>query len=133
MVTDKRGQTLRKTERLHEKRAIEELVNIGRSVSIYPFRLLWVVNEGESKPAVKVVFAVPRRNFKKAVDRNLLKRRMREAYRKNKYILVGVAEAHAKHYNLMFVYTAKDKMLYKEIEAKIVVALQRLADKNNGK
>lgn len=133
MVTEKRGHTLRKTERLYDKIAIEDLFKTGKSLNIAPLRLMYLVAEGIVKPSVKVVFTVPRRNFKKAVDRNLLKRRMREAYRKNKYILSGVAETNLKHYNLMFVYTARDKALYAEIESKIVIALQRVADKNNGK
>jgi len=133
MVTDSRRLTLRKTERLYEKKAIESLFADGKSFSNPPVRLLWSVFEGKAEPPVKVAFAVPKRSFKRAVDRNLLKRRMREAYRKNKYMLYGVAEANMKHYQMMFVYTSKDKALYAEIEAKIVLTLQRLVDKTNGK
>ncbi len=133
MVTKPRRQTLRKNEHLYEKKAIETLFETGKTVSLSPVRLLWNVYEGASELPVKVAFTVPRRSFKKAVDRNLLKRRMREAYRKNKYILYGAAETAMKHYHLMFVYTAKDKALYAEIESKIVLTLQRIADKTNGK
>ena len=124
MVANPRRQTLRKTERLYEKIAIETLFAEGKSLSNPPLRLLWSVFEGKGEPPVKVAFAVPKRNFKRAVDRNLLKRRMREAYRKNKYILYGVAESAAKHYQMMFVYTSKEKALYPEIESKIVLTLQ---------
>lgn len=133
MVTDPRRQTLRKAEHLYEKKAIETLFETGKTVSLSPVRLLWNVYEGKSELPVKVAFTVPRRSFKKAIDRNLLKRRMREAYRKNKYILYGIAETGLKHYHIMFVYTAKDKALYAEIESKIVLTLQRIADKTNGK
>jgi ribonuclease P protein component len=133
MTTSSRRQTLRKTERLHEKKAIDSLFENPATVINSPVRLLWKAYEGVSEPPVKVVFSVPRRSFKKAVDRNLLKRRMREAYRKNKYILYGAIEKGMKHYHLMFVYIARDKVSYAEIESKIVLTLQRLADKTSGK
>jgi ribonuclease P protein component len=133
MVTDARRQTLRKSERLYEKKAIETLFAEGKSLSNPPVRLLWSVFEGKGEQPVKVAFTVPRRSFKRAVDRNLLKRRMREAYRKNKYLLYGAAETAVKHYHMMFVYISKDKALYAEIESKIVLTLQKLVDKTNGK
>jgi ribonuclease P protein component len=133
MLTTPRRQTLRKTERLYEKKAIDTLFAEGESITQSPVRLLWKRNEGESKPSVKAAFTVPRKNFKKAVDRNLLKRRMREAYRKNKYILIGAVDSKLQHYHLMFVYISREKVLYKEIETKIVLTLQRLASKSSGK
>ena len=133
MLTNPRRQTLRKTERLYEKKAIETLFDSPGTIGNAPIKLLWKAYEGKDKSPVKVAFTVPRRSFKRAVDRNLLKRRMREAYRKHKYILYGVVEERMKHYHLMYVYTAKDKVLYPEIESKIVLTLQRLADKSGGK
>ena len=133
MLANERRQTLRKTERLYEKKAIETLFESPGTVGNAPIKLLWKAFEGQAEPPVKVAFTVPRRSFKRAVDRNLLKRRMREAYRKHKYILVGAVEEGMKHYHLMFVYTAKNKALYPEIESKLVLTLQRLADKTSGK
>lgn len=133
MATNPRGQTLRKNERLYEKKSIDALFTGGEAVTRQPIRLLWKCNEGGANPPVKAAFTVPRKNFKKAVDRNLLKRRMREAYRKNKYIVAGAVEGKLQHYHLMFVYIAREKAVYSEIENKIVLTLQNLVTKNSGK
>jgi|SRR6185312_9307381 len=133
MPINSNRQTLRKTERLYEKKAIDAIFAEGEAITQSPIRLLWKRNEGKASPAVKAAFTAPRKNFKKAVDRNLLKRRMREAYRKNKYTLIGAIDANLQHYHLMFVYIGKEKVSYAEIENKIVLTLQRLVSKSSGK
>ena len=75
--------TFKKSERLCSKKLIKELFNRGSSFYLYPFKVLVLENESPNK-SHQVLFSVPKRNFKKAVDRNLLKRRIREAYRLNK-------------------------------------------------
>lgn len=133
MVTNTRRQTLRKTERLYEKKAIEALFEKGESFNVPPVKILWKKYDGAAQPAVKAAFTVPRKTFKRAVDRNLLKRRMREAYRRNKYIATDFAVSKKQHYHLIFVYIGKGKALYSEIESKIVLTLQRLASETGGK
>lgn len=76
--------------------------------------------KGKSSMTVKVAFSVPKRNFKKAVTRNLLKRRMREAYRKNKIFETGLEGT----CSLMFIYSGNKINPYAEIESKIVLTLQ---------
>ena len=75
--------TFTKEERLCNKRLIDSLFHSGSSFLCYPFRVSWLVNHEIPTPA-QVLFAVPKKRFKHATDRNLLKRRMREAYRLNK-------------------------------------------------
>ena len=73
-----------KEERLCNKRLIDELFHNGSSFLCYPFKVSWMtVSQPQEFPA-QVLFSVPKKRFKSAVDRNLLKRRMREAYRLNK-------------------------------------------------
>jgi len=76
--------TFKKEERLCNKRLIDELFHNGSSFLCYPFKVSWLLNTEDQPAAAQVLFAVSKRRFKHAVDRNLIKRRMREAYRLNK-------------------------------------------------
>jgi ribonuclease P protein component len=76
--------TFKKEERLCNKKLIDELFHNGSSFLCYPFKASWMpVNDAQQFP-VQIVIAVSKKRFKRAVDRNLIKRRMREAYRLHK-------------------------------------------------
>src|SRR5436853_287027 len=76
--------TFRKVERLSRKKWIQELFDKGSSFNFYPFRILYIEHPEPPASFNQVMFSVSKRLFKKAVDRNTVKRRMREAYRLNK-------------------------------------------------
>lgn len=73
-----------KEERLCNKKLIDELFHNGSSFLCYPFKVSWMAVSHPQEFPAQVLFSVPKKRFKGAVDRNLLKRRMREAYRLNK-------------------------------------------------
>ncbi|MFC3196631.1 ribonuclease P protein component [Parapedobacter deserti] len=75
--------TFPKEERLCNKRLIDDLFRNGSSFFVYPYRVTSLRVEGVS-PKLQVLLSVPKRRFRYAVQRNLLKRRMREAYRLQK-------------------------------------------------
>jgi ribonuclease P protein component len=117
-------QTFTKAERLSSKIEIDSLFGIGKSFNNAPFKVIWLEKTGGNTP-VKTVISIPKRLFKRAVDRNRLKRLTREAYRKNKHFLVD--NLGNKKILLMFIFTSKTIIEYKEMEEKIISILQRLS------
>lgn len=119
--------TFSKEERLHSKKKIDLLFAEGESFNLYPIRVIWRFLDSQNKEfPVEVLISVSKRKINKAVDRNLLKRRIKEAYRKNKPEFHTFLSNQSINCNLAFVYVASDIMLYNEIEQKIILILQRL-------
>jgi ribonuclease P protein component len=96
----------------------------------YPLGLVYRKSESGASngSSFRVAFSVPRKNFKKAVDRNLLKRRMREAFRLNQSLLNNNTEAkvNGQILNLMIIYQSKDKEPYSVIEKAMLRLLKKM-------
>jgi ribonuclease P protein component len=84
--------------------------------------------EANALPYPQVLFSVSKRNFKRAIDRNLLKRRIREAYRKNKFTLAATAPKGKLFACVAIVYVAKEKIAFEIIEKKLILAWRRLVN-----
>jgi len=123
-------QTFKKEERLHEKKIINELFEKGKNFYLNPFKVIYIDLNIDCKSPAKAMITVSSRNFKKAVDRNRIKRLIREAYRKNKNILYDALEASSKNLAFVILYTGKLMPSYKDIESKIILILQRLVKEN---
>lgn len=116
--------SFKKRERLTSSKSISLLFQEGQSRSSFPLRILFSVREAGDIPAA-VGISVPKRLFKRAVDRNLLKRRIREAYRLNKkYFYTRLEEKNLK-LNLVIQYQHKEILDFKSIEK----GLQKVLDK----
>jgi ribonuclease P protein component len=115
--------SLKKHEILRSKKSIKELFNSGSSFILYPFKVQYLPDF--NSPNNQVLFSVSKRNFKKAVDRNLLRRRIREAYRLNKSLLLA-DEKEASSISIALIYIGKFKLPYAEIEDKLKQVLVRL-------
>jgi len=108
--------TLGIEEKLKSKQLIKELFEKGSRVKSFPFQLIYLRKEHSSEFPLKVGFTVPKRSIKLAVNRNRIKRMMREVYRKNKH---GFAENIKEQYIFMFIYMAKEELTYEELEKAI--------------
>lgn len=115
--------TFPKEERLHSKKIIQELFQRGSFFYSYPFKVIFLpVPEAKVH---QVLISVSKRKFKNAVDRNLIKRRIREAYRLNKHILYSGQEGQPS-LSIAYIYTGKEIPAYQFVEAKLSKALKRL-------
>lgn len=127
---------LSKKERISSLKAIEHLIARGHYVGSGPLRCCWVIRDTGTAEASKVivkqgtpvhlnriVVSVPKKMFRRAVKRNLLKRRIREAYRLQKQLLTGNGV------DLMFVYKSKDIAPYSQISDCVAAILKQISSK----
>ncbi len=109
-------QRFPKKEKLKSKKLIDELFANGKSVKAYPLVMIYNESELEKDISLKAGFSVSKKKIKKAVDRNKIKRRMREAYRINK---AGIISRLPQKYTLMFICISGEMPSFKSIEESI--------------
>jgi ribonuclease P protein component len=119
-------QTFRKKERLKSSKVVKQLFSQANSFLVHPFKVNWIIGEEKGKYPAKILIGVSRKNFRKAVERNRLKRLIREAYRKNKYLFYQYLEGRHSSCNFSVIYIGKTEEDYSVIEEKIIILLQRL-------
>lgn len=112
--------TFRKEERLHKEKLIKELFETGSSFYFYPFKVLLKRNPDADSSVHQVMISVSRKNFKRAVDRNLIKRRIRESFRLNKNLLPVKPT-----FLIAYIYTAKEILTFAQIQERLVKTLNR--------
>jgi len=122
-----------KQHRLCGKKRIDRLFAQGQSFFAYPFRCVWMVvgeaaaetREGLSEsPCAQMLVSVSKKNHKRAVARNTLKRRTREAYRLNRRDDLALADG--RRLAVAFLYTSKEILDYAVIEHGVVKALAEI-------
>ena len=115
-----------KAEKLKSAKTIQNLFSEGKTYSKFPIKVFFLPKEALEKNLA--AFAVPKRSFKSAVDRNRVKRQLREVYRLNKYLL---EEIHGKKFVMIFLYLGKVKPQYAALDKAMVKLLKKLHDENS--
>jgi len=120
--------TFKKEERLCDKKLIDGLFHNGSSFLCYPFRVSWLLTDKPQSFAAQVLISAPKKRFKHAVDRNLIKRRIREAYRLNKQeLLYNALTGAEKKIAFSIGYIGKEIAAYEVIEKKMQKLLVQLS------
>jgi ribonuclease P protein component len=123
-------QSFSKEERLCSHRLINMLFSRGQTFHLKPFRITWMRQTIEAATPAQVMMSVPKYNFRQAVQRNLIRRRIREAYRLNKQLLYHKLAENNQQIIFCITYTAKEIVDYDLIRTKIILLLHRLVEEN---
>ena len=118
--------TYQKNERLKSRKLTEQLFVSGRSLSVYPLKIIFLQPAAPLDFPVKAGVSVPGRNFKKAVHRNRIKRLIREAYRTEKLPLYEAVKNSGRPLIFFMIYIDKAMPDYALIRRKMPLLLQRL-------
>ena len=122
--------TLPKSERLSSKISIDRLFAGGQSYVVYPYRVVYLLMPAEGRfaePGAAMFVSIPKKRFKRAVKRNLLRRRSKEAYRLNKTALTDLLKELGLHADVAFLYLDREVREYVQLEPKMCEALETLA------
>lgn len=119
--------SLGKKERLSKEIWIKQLFEEGSSFYFHPFKVLYLPHPDPGSTVNEVLFSVPKRQFKRAVDRNAIKRRLREAYRLNK---TGLTLSPRK-WLIAYIYTAKTILPSETFQQKVLGTIQKISSLKN--
>lgn len=120
--------TYSKKEKLKSKKLIDQLFSEGQSVLVYPLRLVYCETTFVDDVLMKTGVSVSKKHFKKAVERNKIKRLLREAYRLNKTAYFNNIPT---QYALMILYIGKNVPKYIEVEQSLNKLFQKFIDKES--
>ena len=125
-----RNNKLTTSERLSRKSTIDKLYAEGRSVAAFPLRAVYIPLEAEEgEPTVSILIAVSKKRFRHAVDRNLVKRRLREAYRLNKHNFVETLQQQGGRMAIAILYLDKQHHSFHHLQTRLKKILQMIQEK----
>ncbi|MFW9597717.1 MAG: ribonuclease P protein component [Paludibacter sp.] len=120
-----------KNEHLCGEIRVAKLYTEGNAFIAYPIRVVYNITDEKTNARVKVLISVPKKRFKHAVDRNRIKRMLREAYRLNKQEFVMAATEKDLYLNIAFNYVADTELEYAVLNEKMQQALTKIRNKIN--
>jgi ribonuclease P protein component len=116
-----------RSEKLKSRKLLDKLFLEGKSLNAFPLKLIYLCQEKSPELSIVAGVGVSSRNFKKAVDRNRIKRLLRESYRLQKNLLAGLVKTE-KTWQLFFMYTGKELPELTVIHAKMQLLMHKLVD-----
>ena len=132
LVMEERRYTFNKSERLCSKKLIEHLFAGGnKSFPTFPLRVVYMcLPPDETEADASILISVPKKRFKHAVKRNLVKRQVREAYRRNKHILLDVLKAKETPVKMVMAFIWLDNKIHstEEVEHKVKKLLTHISE-----
>lgn len=118
-----------KDEHLCLKRRFDALLADGKSFFIFPYRVIYLLTQpGEEGPHLQVAISVRKKQFKHAVTRNLIRRRIRESWRQRKQQLKSMVTEKGMSLYVLLVYSATEILPYQEIDQRMGLVIRRLQD-----
>ena len=122
-----RKSTFKRGERLKHRKIIGELFKSSGRKHFFPILVLYNINQDiQTAFPAQAAFVVPKKNIKKTVRRNILKRRMKEAYRLYKHKLYSALPNSTKPLSMIFIYTSEEQQSYQLIEKAIIKVIDQI-------
>jgi ribonuclease P protein component len=125
-LKEKERYTLGKNERLKSRKDIEQLFAAGRSFSVFPFKVIYLNSTPAQAPRLQAAFSVSKRHFKKATQRNRIKRLMREAYRLQATEIKELAIANKLQLQVFIIYTGNEIPVFELVKEKMAHIIHRI-------
>jgi ribonuclease P protein component len=115
-------------EKLKSEKELTRLFESGKSFTAYPIKVIYQITGETGNQSVQAAFTVSKRNFKRAVDRNRIKRLMREAYRLNKKNFLEKLKTSKSSARLILIFLDRKLPEFAQVHDKIIIILQRLSE-----
>ncbi|MFP4024798.1 MAG: ribonuclease P protein component [Thiohalospira sp.] len=123
------NQKFSKYEKLKSRKKIKQLFDGGNQVNHFPFLINWKFeNEYNDDFPAQVAISVSKRKIKKAVQRNRIKRKIREVYRKNKFLIYNLLNDIKQSICFMVIYNSTDELNYSEMEKELLKGLKKMIE-----
>lgn len=128
-----KGNRLYKAEKLCSTAAVSRMFECGSSFIAYPLRVVWAESQtaaasSQPAPAVRFMITIPKKRVRRAVKRVLLRRRVREAYRLNRHLIVPALNEAGRHIDVAFIYLDSAPAPYSKISERMQESLARIVE-----